>query len=202
MPWGALIVAGGTYLASREANKGAGKAADAQAEANALGIAEQRRQFDLTRQDMMPWLTSGRGALGRLDAASNGDMSGFQQSPDYNFRFDQGMQGLDRSAAAKGSLFSGGADADRIAFGQGLASAEYGNWWNRQAGLAGVGQTTASQLGSLGAGMSSNIGNLLNNTGQARASAYQTAGDNNAKMWGGVAGAFNQAGQNKGWWGG
>lgn len=165
-------------------------ASDAQLQSTQLAIDEQRRQFDLSRGDMMPWLESGKGALGRLDAASTGDMSQFQASPDYNFRLDQGMRSLDRNAAARGSLFGGGTDLDRINYGQGMASGEFGNWWNRQAGLAGVGQTAASGLGALGANSANSIGNMLMQGGNARASSYLRQGDATANQWGNYAGAF------------
>lgn len=205
MTWGAVagtaISVVGGYLSKRSANKGARRGADAQAEANRLAIEEQRRQFDLTRQDMAPWLQAGSDALGRQTAFLDGDWSGFKDSPDYKWAFDQGMRSLDRSAAAQGRLYGGGTDLDRIGFGQGLALQNANSYWGKLAGLSGTGQQTAGQLGSFGMGAASNIGSLLNNTGAARRSSYQQQGDNNAGFWGGTFGAINNLGQNKGWWG-
>lgn len=191
MPWGAAIAAVGSYAASRSSSRGAASGARSQERANQAAIDEQRRQYDQTRQDQQPWLLAGQNALARQQQLLNGDYSGFYQSPEYQWTQQQGIQSLDRSAAARGSLYSGGADADRMRFSQGLASQEYGNFYNRLAGMSGTGQTTASNLGQLGANMASNIGQSYQNMGNARASAYQTQGNNNAQMIGSLTGQFN-----------
>lgn len=192
MSWVAVAVGVGTAVVGGVAqNRAAKKAANAQNRATDASIEEQRRQFDLTRQDHMPWLDAGKSALGRLNAASTGDFSNFYRDPSYQFTLDQGIQGLDRGAAARGRLYSGGHDADRIRFASGLASQEYGNWWNRQAGLAQVGQAATSNIGSLGMGMANNISGLLMQNGQARASSYLNQGNNYAQMAGGIGGLLN-----------
>lgn len=180
MPAAAIGVVATAYAANQQ-KKAAQGAANAQGRAYDAATAENARQYDQSRQDNMPWLQAGQSALERLGAASNGDFSSFKQSPGYQWNVDQQMQGLDRSAAARGGLYSGGADADRMRFANGLASQEYGNWWNQQAGLAGLGQTTASNLGSLGQNYANANANLLTGAAGARASAYgQKAYANNA----------------------
>ena len=149
------------------------KAAGAQKDASKKAIEEQRRQFDLTRSDQMPWLQAGQGALANMQALNNGDFSKFYQSPDYQFALDEGFKAMDRSAASRGRLYSGGYGQDLTKYGQGLATQNYGNYYNRLAGTAGVGQTTASNLGQLGQNMANSIGNQYNQIGAARASAYQ-----------------------------
>lgn len=149
------------------------KAAGAQKDASKKAIEEQRRQFDLTRSDQMPWLQAGQGALSNLQKLNSGDFSAFTQSPDYQFALDEGFKAMDRSAASRGRLYSGGYGQDLTKYGQGLATQNYGNYYNRLAGMAGVGQTTASNLGQLGQNMANSIGNQYNQIGAARASAYQ-----------------------------
>lgn len=178
---GAAIVVG-AYGASQQAKAGE-KGAAAQQQAAAMSTEEQRRQYDLTRQDQMPFLEAGYDALRRQQAALSGDFSGFQSSPDYAYAVQQGQQALDRSAAARGGFMGGGADADRIALGQGLASQNFSNYWNRLAGRAGQGQTSATNLGGLGANMAGNIGSNLMNAANARASSYA----NTANAWGNFA---------------
>lgn len=51
---------------ANQAAKGQKRAAEASSQASAASLAEQRRQYDLSRQDMQPWLTAGTGALGQL----------------------------------------------------------------------------------------------------------------------------------------
>ena len=57
-------------------------------------------------------------------------------------------------------------------YGQNLASGEYGNYVNRLANLAGVGQTASSSAATLGANAGARIGNALYDAGAARASGY------------------------------
>lgn len=189
--WGAAIAVAGTLYSANQQKKAAAGAAGAQSRAADAATAEQQRQFDLTRQDQQPFLQAGQQAVGQMQALNAGDFSSFKQSPDYQFAFNQGLQGLDRSAAARGSLFSGGHSADLMKFGQGLASQNYGAYYNRLARLSGTGQTTASGLGGLGMNMASNIGNNLQDAGRARASAFLSTGDTNSQLAAGLGGAFN-----------
>lgn len=55
----------------------------------------------------------------------------FQADPGYAWRQQQQQQGMERSAAARGGLFSGGTVADLMARSGDLASQEYGNAYNR-----------------------------------------------------------------------
>lgn len=164
--WGRALDFAGPLVGGWLEGQGSKDAARAQAQASAAGIAENRRQYDQTRTDMMPWLEAGRGALGQLqDPGAN-----FTASPDYEFRRGEGMRGIENSFAARGGAASGNALRALTDFNSGLAGGEFGNWWNRQAGLAGVGQTASQNLGSLGANNSANIANLLGAQGDARAS--------------------------------
>lgn len=191
MSWVAVgTVAVGLYSANQQKQAAKG-AANAQSRAADAATEEQRRQFDLTRSDQMPWMDAGKSALTQMRALNSGDFSSFKQSPDYQFAFDQGLQGLDRSAAARGSLLSGGHSADVMQFGQGLASQNYGNFYNRLSTMAGQGQATATNLGGLGMTMAGNIGNNLTNAGNARASAYSSIGDTNGQLAAGLGGTFN-----------
>lgn len=98
------------------------------------------------------------------------DYSAFYQSPDYQFRLRQGMDALQNSAAAAGGLYSGNTLRGITEYGQGLAAGEFGNWFNRQAALAGIGQAATSQAGNAAMQTGANIGNLLMGQGNARAS--------------------------------
>jgi len=177
-------VAGAAYAANRQARAGR-DAARATRQGNDAAISEQRRQYDLARSDNAPFLQAGTDALRLQQDYLRGDRSGFENSSDYLFAVDQGFKGLDRGAAAAGNLLSGGTDADRIAYGQGLASQYAGAYYNRLAGLSGTGQTAGANLAALGANSANQIGALQQSTGNARASAYQNAGN-------AYAGAANQ----------
>ena len=105
------------------------------------------------------------------------------QDPGYQFRLKEGMQGLERSAAARGGLLSGGTLKGIQRYGQDMASQEYQNAFNRyqaeRAGtlnplqsLAGVGQSTANTLGTMGMNYANQVGELYQGGANARASGY------------------------------
>jgi len=58
--------------------------------------------------------------------------------PSYKFRFDQGLEAVNRGAAASGMLNSGNRLAELMSYGQNLASTEYGNQFQRLALLSGA----------------------------------------------------------------
>lgn len=149
---------------------GANKASKAQGKASRSAIAEQQRQYDRTRKDQMPWLKVGGNALARLSAASRGSLSGFRAAPDYKFVRAEGQRDIGNSFAARGGAFGGNALRALTEFNQKTANQYYGDWWNRQAGLAGVGQNAANSLGQFGANAASNIGQAQMYGGDARAS--------------------------------
>lgn len=113
-------------------------------------------------------------------------------SPAYKFRFGQGQQAIERRAGANGTLLTGGTLKDLTEFGQGLASTEYGNEWQRQFGLAGLnadisagnaGRNLSGLLGLTGYGM---------NAANGMANAYQGYGQAGANGTYGQASAINQ----------
>lgn len=181
----------GAYSANQQSKAGKAGAA-AQGQAAAMSTEEQRRQFDLSRQDQLPFLEAGYDALRLQNEALKGDFSGFKDAPDYAYALDQGLRTQERGAAARGGFMGGGADADRIALAQGLASQNFGNYWSRLQNRAGQGQGSAQNLAGYGMQMAGNIGQNLQNAAGARASSYA----NSANAWGNFGqqalGAFGQ----------
>jgi len=186
--WVAGAVVGSSLISSNAASK----AADTQAGAADRAGALSNEQFRQTREDQMPFLQAGVRALGKLEGAADYTpfgMGEFKADPGYAFRLSEGEKALNRSAAARGGLISGGALKAATRFGQEAGSQEYTNAFNRyqlerQAklgplqSLAGVGQTSANQLGSFGAANAANVGNLM--TSGAAASAAGQVGQANA----------------------
>ena len=70
----------------------------------------------------------------------------FQGGPGYQFKMDQGLQALDRSAAARGMLGSGNNSIDTIKYAQGVADQGWQDWENRLGGMTTLGQTAAGGL--------------------------------------------------------
>jgi hypothetical protein len=62
MPWAAAAAVGGAIISGSMASDAAGDAADAQSASSARSIAEQRRQYDLNRQDQAQYMKTGQGA--------------------------------------------------------------------------------------------------------------------------------------------
>jgi len=106
-----------------------------------------------------------------------GDFSGFENSPDFIFARDQAMRAQDRSASARGSLFSGGTEADRMQMASGLASQNLGNFMNRQQGMAGMGLNAATSLGQFGQNATGQQMGAMGAAGSARAAGFGAMGD-------------------------
>lgn len=64
--WPAIAAGGAAIAGGLIGASGAKKAAQAQAAAAEAATAEQRRQFNLSRRDMMPWQRAGTGAVNEL----------------------------------------------------------------------------------------------------------------------------------------
>lgn len=203
----------------------AGDAAATTAAATNRATALQQRMYEEGVKRQKPFYDVGVNALPELVKASRYTpfgMQQFQQDPGYGFRLKEGQQALDRSAAARGGLISGGALKAAQRYGQEMGSQEYTNAFNRyqlehQArlnplqSLAGVGQTTANTLGTSGQNMATNVGNAYmaqgENAGnaliagaQARQSSYGDLAEAAGKFYGsyggggsGVSGRWNPA---------
>ena len=175
----------------------------AQTQANAAAQANQllAQQYQQQRADLAPFTTAGLGAQNQLltflglpggtQGANFGKYSGdftgadllANQDPGYGFRLAEGQKALERSAAARGGLLSGGTGKALTSFGQQMGSQEYQNAYNRYQTnrsnqlaplftLTGSGQASAAgqaaAAGNYGAGAAGNL---------TSAGAAQAAGD-------------------------
>lgn len=213
------ITGGASIVGGLMGSDSASSAADTQSAAANAATAEQKRQFDITQANLKPFLTAGTAAENRLadllgvsgntGAAGYGSlmrdfgMSDFQADPGYNFRLNEGLKALDRTAAARGGLLSGSALKGAERYGQDVASQEYQNAYNRYQtnranklnplqSLAGQGQTTANTLGTLGSDYASNVGSNYMNAANARASGYIGSANAWSNALGTAANAYGQ----------
>ena len=183
MTWVAAAVVTSAVIGGYSANKAAKTQAIAAQDAAAL----QQQQFDKQVELQEPWRQAGMTALNALTPLATNytpfSMDQFQQDPGYAFRLSEGQKALERSAAARAGLQSGSALKAAARFGQDYGSQEYQNAFNRYQAerqarlgplqsLAGVGQTTAAQLGQAGQQMASNVGEMMTSGAAARASGY------------------------------
>lgn len=162
-------------------------AASTQASAADRATQLQREMFERQVELSEPWRKAGETALNKLIPLATEytpfGMNQFQADPGYAFRLSEGQKALERSAAARGGLMSGGTGKALTRYGQEMGSQEYTNAFNRYQAerqarlaplqsLAGVGQTTAQQIGQAGQTMASNVGDLMTSGAAARASGY------------------------------
>lgn len=164
MPWMALAI-GGSALLGASASK---SAANTQAASADRATELQERMFNKQLELQEPFRQSGINALNKIES---GDIMG-SMDPSYSFRFQEGLKALDRSAAARGGLLSGGALKAAQRYGQEFASNEFGNAYNRLASRAGFGQTASTNMGGAAGSFGANAGNLMTGAGAARASGY------------------------------
>ena len=210
--WVAGAVVGSALIGASTSRSAASTQSDAAKQAAEM----QRQQFSEQALLQEPFRQAGIRALPQLEAQRNmmpGAFTGkvdLTQDPGYAFRLSEGQKALDRSAAARGGLISGGALKAAQRFGQEMGSQEYQNAYNRAltgynadvareatgynrlAALAGYGQTATGQIGAAGQNMASNVGNLM--TSGAAAGAAGTVGSANA-LTGGLGSYLNYAGQ-------
>lgn len=190
-------IAASSLLGANASQNAANTQANAAAQANQL-LAQQYQQ---QRADLAPFTTAGLGAQNQLltflglpggtPGANFGKYSGdftaadflANKDPGYGFRLDEGQKALERSAAARGGLLSGGTGKKLLGYGQEMVSQEYNNAFNRYNinrsnqlaplfTLTGSGQASAAgqaaAAGNYGAGAAGNL---------TSAGAAQAAGD-------------------------
>lgn len=184
MTWVAVAIGGSAIIGAGASLIGSSEQAGAASDATA----NTRQQFEETRSDYAPWRDAGKLALNQqtnllgLNGADtqNNAFTQFREDPGYKYSVDQAVQGVDRSAAARGLLTSGAtikAIQDRAGH---LADQGYSNYFNRLAGVSGTGQTATANTGALGANAANSEANTMLAAGNARASGY-----------GGVASSIN-----------
>jgi hypothetical protein len=225
---GTAVTAGTSLIGGAMGSRAAGQAANAQADAANQAaaaqlqsareqIAAQERMFERQVQLQEPWRRTGINALGqltspetRLPPAFTGQVN-MMADPGYQFRLSEGLKALDRQAAARGGLISGGALKAAQRYGQDYATGEYGaaynralteynaqvgradTMYNRLAGQAGIGQTATQQLSGAAGQTGANISNILGSAGQAQAQGILGAGQARASGYVGQANALSGA---------
>jgi hypothetical protein len=167
-----------------------------------MSIGEQRRQFNIVRQTLAPYITAGNQALGDLTAyretgqdalqgqraliglngqdAQQAAIAGLENSPEMAAYLQQGENAMLQNAAATGGLRGGNTQAAMAQFRPNLLASMIGQQYERLGGLTALGANTSGMVYQTGAGAAA---------GQAQA-GMQVAG-NIASTLGNYA---NQAG--------
>lgn len=206
----------------------ANHAADVQGEASKNALDFQKQQYDTSQKQQAPWLNAGTTAIGQLSAGTQPGgalVTPYGQSfqaptalteqndPGFQARLKLGTDAIQKSAAARGSVVTGGTAKALDTYGQDYASNEYGNVYNRAlstfdtnynqyntdqtnqfnrlAAISGSGQTTATNLANQGQNASNNVtGNLLG-TATQQGQDIQNAGNATASGYINSANAIN-----------
>jgi len=193
---------GGLLGLETDAEKAAKKAAGIQQQGQDAGIAEQRRQFDITQGNFQPFQEAGVAALGQQQAllglsgvdAQQSAFDQFNQSPGQQFLRDRAQKNLVRNSSAIGGLGGGNVRSALVEQGVGFAQQDFNNQFGRLGQLAGQGQSAVTSLGQFGAQASGNIQQGLIGGSQARASgilgAQQARSQQQQNLFGLASAAF------------
>jgi hypothetical protein len=192
--WVAGAVVGSSLIGGLASNKAASTQAQAASDATAAQQTALSQQTALNK----PFYDTGVNALNKLSTQNPYTPEAFNYSadPGYAFRFNEGMKGLNATAAARGGLISGNALQAATNYGQQAGSQEYQNAYNRyltnnqqnlqayntntalQQNLAGIGQASANnQATAVGNFGNSAAGNII---GAGNATAAGMVGGANA----------------------
>ncbi len=176
MPWGAVAgaVIGGIS---------AGSSARKSDKASRRQMEENRRQFDLVRNDTKRYREVGEDNLNYLNDMlrdPNFDFSKVTDMPGFKFRRQQGQQGVVNMMDAKGMGRSGRAMQELSRYNQDYSSNEFNNYLNQIKGMASYGMGGINASAQAGANMMSGNAGAYN---AQRQNAWQTGN------------AFNDVGQ-------
>lgn len=207
-PAGAAI--GGAIGGALDGSGSVDEASSQQRDATGLAVAEQRRQYDLTRADYEPWRTAGQGALTELQADINKPVTSadVMSDPGYQFGLDQGQTALDRKVAAMGGRVSGAALKGATRYAEGYATTGYNAAYqrkqdrlNRLSAIAGLGQTATNGSAAAGSQATNAISGLISSQGDASAAAtvakgniWQNTGNQLAALYGKYSGGSSGSG--------
>jgi hypothetical protein len=204
---GAAVVGAGTSLIGGSQQAKATKdAAKSQAKATKATIKQQERALERQIGLQEPFRQTGVSALPEYETASAYtpfSMNAFNADPGYQFRMSESMKALERSAAARGILQSGGTLKDITRFGQDAASQEYENAFRRYLAerqqklqpleyRIGLGQNAASNQGANIGSTAQNVGNLTTSLGDIRSAGIMGQSNAYNNMLSGISGVATQ----------
>jgi hypothetical protein len=227
MPWGIAASAAIGGIAQGVGGAAAGKAQAANAEAQ---LAWTKKVYENAQQDIKPYTHLGEvGAKGYeanlpyltsqygmedykkspLYTPMVSNLAELQATPGYQFQLQQGLQGIQQGAAAKGGLLSGAAGQAMNNYAQGQAAQGYQSAWERAQKAYGTAFTQdlnqKAQIGTmylepakLGQNSVLGLGNIGVGAATAMQPAYKALGEANALSaaapWGTVGSLAGAAG--------
>jgi len=160
--------------AVRTQQMAARRATTALTQARDEAINELRTSLEQVQGYQQPYMEVGTGALQSLsdlyglgpggEAFGENALEAFRNYPGYQFALQEGIGALDKSAAAKGLLLSGGQIKDVTAFATGLADQTFGQYVQQLMNMALMGQSSANVAGQATLQTGANIANVQTGT--------------------------------------
>lgn len=183
-----------------DAAKAATQAAGAQVTGLQNGMGLINGQIGTNNAAYSPYTSTGTRANDAYESAlglngadgSYAARQAFQESPGYQFTLGQGVNALDNSAAANGSLYSGGTAKALTGYGQGLANQEWGGYLDRLGGLGQQGLQATGQLSALNSGLTSTNAQAAADIGTARATGIVGAANAKQSAFNNILGTAGQ----------
>ena len=160
---------------------------------------------------LQPYTNIGQGALNPLSTLITGSgydaetgqltqvspeerYAAFEASPGYQFRFNEGLRGVQNALSAQGkSSMSGRGLEELTQFGQGLATDEYSNYINNLQQLAGIGQASAGQSANIASNVAGQIGQAQIGIGNLGMQSNIARAQNKADLYGSIGAQIDQA---------
>lgn len=191
----AAAVIGGAVVGGVATSYSANKAAGAQKDAANRSIDAQYSMYSQNREDLSPYRMAGENALTSLQdqlpyltSPIRMDQAALEQTPGYQFTLQQGLKGVQNSAAARGLANSGAALKGAAQYATGLADNTYlnqfnlentnrTNAYNRLLGVSQLGQNAAAQTGAFGQQAANQVSNAYGSIGDAQAAAALAQGN-------------------------
>ena len=144
-----------------------------QASSGAALVSQYTNQMNPFIYDQMPRTgVAGLTSTATIDPALAGLGT---YDPSVGFRYQQGLDAVERGAAATGMLGSGNMATELEQYGQGFASTEYQNQFNRQMGLQQLMNQTQQQNWAQSMGLQQLYDTEFNQQSNRAFQAYQTA---------------------------
>jgi hypothetical protein len=191
------------------------KAADAQSDAADAQFDVANTTLKKKKKWLNPWRKAGGNALAmmeydmgmRPDAPMIGygqdkvEYGGWQQTPGYDFRMQEGQRALEAGIANRQGYNSGAAMKALTRYGQDYGTAEYENNLNRLFQMSNVGMNAANQTGAAAGQAGMMQSNALANQGNAQSAGWMGVGN---AIQGGINNGLGvwAYGQDRGLWDG
>ena len=223
MPWSFIIPAAASLFSANKQAGAAQSAADTSSAASNRAADLQRQTYQEQTALNAPYREAGlagqnrlmellglggnTGASGYGRYAQDFGMKDFQQDPGYAFRLAEGTKALDRSAAARGGLLSGGALKAATRYGQEMGSQEYQNAFGRYqtnrtnqlqplGNLMASGQAASNQQAGQAGQYGTNVGNIYQSQGDVQGNALLAGNQARTSAYGDIAKLYGSTNPN------